>query len=305
MVATRRHAAVAAAAVGYVVAVPGVLVSIIQQLVGTPADVARAGATSRAWRQAANSEQIWRLVCESTGVVGLGMKLKARLAGFCQLSWRQLYVQRTLADHNHDRESPVRPEFPPRSDYLIGIELCREASCASVFSSVCELSSADDSIPDDNPRELFQVPQHECSTCGFTYNTRGTNDPPLLLRMYIIRKKDGKMFSLAQDERYSRQDDDDGADCLIYCTFLCNSFEANIDVFAIVKNVPRTGCICAYDADEYFECDCAAGGALTKLEEIRAYLYPEHESTSGAMVCKSVGQLLAQLESPKCAHRWA
>ena len=96
---------------------PGVLATVFALLLTEPADLARAGATCRAWRAVAEADAAtwWQEACRHFPLVSV---LKARPS--CTLSWRQLYVQRVLTNRC---TMPDEVPAPPRTDYQIGVEM--------------------------------------------------------------------------------------------------------------------------------------------------------------------------------------
>jgi hypothetical protein len=98
---TRRQAAAAAAcarsaALERVHSAPGLLAAILTHL-KKPTDLNSAAASCHAWREAGLSEDVdvsfWRVMSEAFPLVAV---LKARPD--CIYTWRQLYVQRVVAD---------------------------------------------------------------------------------------------------------------------------------------------------------------------------------------------------------------
>merc|ERR1712224_762383 len=138
--------------------------------------------------------------------------------GAVQRSWRQLFVQRALAQRNHDAESAVKPPIPV--DYLFGIEICDGDGGAMVFSSMCELSAKGDAFFEVSRDELLA-----CNALSWTYH--GLSEQPHI-NVFLIRKKDGKFLSLAQNHCPDDGDEVDhtGYGTLRYYAYMHSGLEA-------------------------------------------------------------------------------
>ena len=83
----------AAAAWQRVESSPGLVGAVLAQL-SNPEDLARAAGVSTLWRETANDDRAWERTCAA-----LPLLAQLKSESWCELSWRQLFVQQRRCDH--------------------------------------------------------------------------------------------------------------------------------------------------------------------------------------------------------------
>ena len=91
-----------------------------------PGDVLRAGAVCRHWRELLRHDHVWEPLCRAFKALGLAtgwdMLAKVKARPECQLSWKQLFVQRARSRRRPEATLSAATHARPE-DYLIGVEV--------------------------------------------------------------------------------------------------------------------------------------------------------------------------------------
>ena len=182
------------------------IASAQQRRISTPKAVARASATCRAWRHAANSERIWEGICERSGLPLLKI---LKTAPGCQMTWRQLFVQRVAANR---LPPPADVPAPARANYLIGLELFAiraDGTRTLLHASTVELAPS-------NHEDRLTLCQDSRTRLGGSLESSDIltplvgNDSDLHASLLLIRKSDSKIFELADCMDVSNDYNDNG-----------------------------------------------------------------------------------------------
>ena len=315
-------------------ATPGILPTILYHLVAgvaaagagcmgsmtaaakSAADLSRATGCCRHWRAAISDEVEWRELCKCVPLAAL---LKARPLAWpgCQLSWRQLFVQRVIASTN------PRPAlmwyggahaFPPTSpeNYLLGLEISQrlleptETASAAVeplCAELSELSSAiqlfDDDEIEDNARVMIQVKAQPVSTAL----SKQRPNHELCLSFYAVRKTDGKCLCLLQTAALLAPHTDQTVQTTVNHLAVEGSFARKLNttfkVCVIDHKAPHDGCTCVTATP--FRCTCGKGHVF-KIKNVTIAVYND-EGAPGEI--KTMHRLLQALETRKFARCWA
>ena len=300
-------------------------------LVEAPEDISRAAAVCRSWRAAANSDDVWRAVGALPGC-GLLAALKARPQ--CKKTWRELYIQRTLAD----RQLPAPAKVKPRADeYLLGIEVYAHCGLPAddgyrpprlLLSTLAEgRQDGGYDFPAVPGGLLVEASDLAPSECHLDHIPAGRED--VFVNAVLVRKADDKILTL---ENGCRADPEEFVEGEFFNEFF-NEFVITIDQNDHSSNppthwtahlgvllsscpVPGEGCTCprALAPKNRFLCKCddskgarcqltgIALGTLNFGTEVLSHLidHPQTWSEGDIPMC----DLLEHLESPSFEPRW-
>jgi hypothetical protein len=249
---------------------PPVLTHVLKQL--ETADLLRAGAVCRDWRDAAAHDNSWSLIFESEPLLS---ELHQRYGS--KFSRKQLGVQQKKA--NALASAPFN--ILPTTDYQCLVEVALQNQR---LSQMVPLISAQD--PNDVRETLLTT---DLSHLSYYFDWDGWDFSDAEVKVYLIRKRDGKRMRIV--------DTDDHCEVLENSIFFMGQYyvAATCDPDAF-----RAPCF-----DVYLEFEENEQETSTKKLESLAVRMVSYSDDLDALAITSVNEVLQMLECPGYAHCWA
>jgi hypothetical protein len=199
------------------------MTSVLRALL-LPADIGAAAQVCTVWRDVCESDELWQDACRRSQF-DLLQAVQARDA--CTLSWKQLWVQRAMAERRAttDAAAPVSPAL--RTEYEISVDVfgsiggVRQCVYASGMKELTKLGAqtgaqlADIATADGDHLPVFDTPP----------------GPDICATVTLRRKQDGAIFSLVEEGHV----EDDYGDEATWINFYISGTGQDVGIFKLSR----------------------------------------------------------------------